>query len=196
MRRAVAYTLLATLAGCASAEPDYYVLQPVAGRADSSVTGSIEVRRPGLAGFLDRADVVVDGTSFRLTLGAGARWGEPLGDMIERVLSQDLAQRLPASQVFGEGGAIGVASDLRVDVDVQQFGGASGGTAILISEIVIERRHDHVVLGARHVQITAARQGSGAASLAAAMSDLLGQIADQISTDLAPMTGRSSLSRG
>jgi uncharacterized lipoprotein YmbA len=176
--------MMASLCGCRSAEPDYYVMQPRAGSADAAIARNIEIRRPGLAGFLDRADIVVDTGAFRLKLGSNARWGEPLGEMTERVLVEDLAQRLPASQVFGAGGAIGVDADLRIDLDIQQFGGQDDRMIVLTGEVIVERRHDHVVLRGRHVTLSVPAEGASAASLAAGMSTLLGMLADQIESDL------------
>jgi len=185
MKNAVRLFLLAALAGCSSAEPAYYVLRPLPGALHASVARSIEIRRPGLAGFLDRADLVIDDSSYRLQLGTASRWAEPVGEMVERVVAEDLAQRLPASHVFGEGGAIGIDADLRVDLDVQQFGGAAGGDVSLTAELVVERRHDHVVLVGRHIALSAPRTQAGEAGLAAAMSSLLAQLSDQLATDIA-----------
>ena len=90
-----ALLVLLAVAGCASPDPAYYTLRPVAGTAVPSGGGPVKLARPGLAGYLDRPEIVRNSATNRLTLQSGERWGEPVGDMIGRVLAEDMGQRLP-----------------------------------------------------------------------------------------------------
>ncbi len=173
-----------SLAGCASSDPAFYTLQPVPG---TPVTGSalgtarsVEVRKPGLAGYLDRSDVVLKSADYQLSVTSGARWAEPLGDMIGRVLTQDLSQRLPGTNVFAEDGAISADAESRVEVDIQRFDADGSGTVTLVAQIAVEAGRTHVPVASRHVVLTAPSGGPGAGQLAAAMSVLLGQLADAV----------------
>ena len=174
----------ALLAGCASPDPTYYTLQPVPGAPLQAGATTIEVRRPGLAGYLDRSDVVLKNAGYTLAVNGQLRWAEPLGDMIGRVLTQDLSQRLPGASVFSQSGAISADPQMRVEVDILTFDADASGAIVLNAEVAVERGITHQPLSARHVSMTAQPAGPGAANLVASMSGLLGGLADQIARDV------------
>ena len=180
----ISLTALA-LVGCSSPDPHFYTLQTVAGAAHAGSARIVEVRRPGLAGYLDRSDIVLQDSGYRLHVNSHDRWAEPLGDMIGRVITQDLAQRLPASSVFSEDGAISADPGLRVEIDVQRFDTNADGTLTLIAALAIERGRGHVPVQARTLTLSQPLSQQSAAGLAAAMSALLGQVADQVAADVA-----------
>jgi uncharacterized lipoprotein YmbA len=156
------------LAACgSSAEPTFYALAPSGGRAAAVQAHVIEVRRPGLAGYLDRSDIVGRVASYRLRVSSGERWGEPLGDMIERVLAQDLA------------------ADARVALDVQRFELGHDGEVTLAAQVVVEGKDEHSAIAARGFTLKARPDGSDTRPLVATMSSLLGQLADRIALLLA-----------
>jgi uncharacterized lipoprotein YmbA len=179
--RHLAWFAAVTLTACASADPTYYTLMAVPGPVLAGGPATIEVRRPGLAGYLDRSDIVLKSADYRLAVNSQLRWGEPLGDMVGRVLAQDLTQRLPGSSVYSESGAITADPSVRVEVDVQDFEAVAGGPVILNAEVAVEQGSSHRPLAARHVSLSADPAGPGAANLVATMSALLGQLADQLS---------------
>jgi uncharacterized lipoprotein YmbA len=172
------------LAGCASPDAQFYTLQPTKGTQATNpsltLAKNIEVRTPGLAGYLDRSDIVLKDADYRLGVNDQQRWAEPLGDMIGRVLTEDLAQRLPQNSVFGQGGAISADPDARVEVDIQRFDADAGGTVTLAAQIAIEARRNHTPLMTRHIMLTADPPAPGAAAMAATLSTLLGELADVI----------------
>jgi uncharacterized lipoprotein YmbA len=188
MRAAVcSFVLLLALGGCLSPEPRFFTLEPVTGAIVNAPSRIIEVRRPGLAGYLDRSSIVVKDSAYQLNMNSGTRWAEPLGDMIGRVLAQDLSQRLAGSTVYAESGAISATADLRVELDVQRFDRAGDGVVRLQGELAIEDGSFHHRISARPVALEAPAPGTDAASLAAAMSALLGQAADQVAREIASM---------
>jgi uncharacterized lipoprotein YmbA len=183
-KRTAFFLILAlTLAGCASPDPNFYTLNATSGATLTGAPASIEVRRPGLAGYLDRADIVLKNDSYTLSVNSQQRWGEPLGDMIGRVMAEDLTQRLPGSSVFDQSGAITANPDARVEIDILKFDPAGDGTVVLNAEYAIEAGTTHHPIAARHVSLSATPSGPGAAALAAAESGLLGTLADQIASD-------------
>jgi uncharacterized lipoprotein YmbA len=177
------------LAGCASSDPTYYTLQPAPGTPHPGPHLSIEIRRPGLAGYLDRSDVVLKSADYKLNVNSQIRWAEPLGDMIGRILAQDLSQRLPDSSVFTESGAISADPALRLEVDILNFDTDAAGAVVLNAQIALERGTTHSPLATRHVSLTAQPAGPGAGELAAALSGLLGQLTDEVAEDI----GRQAL---
>jgi uncharacterized lipoprotein YmbA len=183
MRRCGSLAIALALFACSSPDPNFYTLQPVPGTALAGTARIVEVRRPGLAGYLDRSDIVLQASGYELHTNSQDRWAEPLGDMIGRVVTQDLAQRLPGSSVFSENGAISADPGLRVEIDVQRFDTNADGTLTLIAALAIEQGRGHVPVRARTMNLSAPVQHS-AAGLAAAMSALLGQMADQVAADI------------
>ena len=173
------------LAACASPNPDFYTLQPTQGTVLSGPAQIIELRRPGLAGYLDRSDVVLKSSDYHIAINDQSRWAEPMGDMIGRVLAQDLSQRLPASSVFGQSGAITADPTLRVEVDIQRFDTGADGRVTLTAEVALESGRSHTPVKTRNVMLQAAPAAPGAANLAATMSGLLGQLADRVAQDVA-----------
>jgi uncharacterized lipoprotein YmbA len=172
------------LAGCTSPDPTYFTLQPTTGPTQTGPAATIEVRRPGLAGYLDRNNIVLKATDYKLSLNTQKQWAEPLGDMIGRVLTQDLSQRLPGRTVFGQSGAITANADLRVEIDIQNFDEDGSGEVVLNAQYAVEQGFTHRPLASQHVSLHAAPASPDAAALAATMSSLLGQLADQISARL------------
>jgi hypothetical protein len=176
------------LAGCTSPDPTLYTLAPAPGQTVTTKLRTIEVRKPGLAGYLDRSDIVLKYDAYKLTTNSQQRWGEPLGDMIGRVLTQDLTERLPGAGVFDQSGAITAYPDARLEVDILNFDPGASGEVTLNAAYALESGTGHHPIASRHVSLTAPSFGS-AASLAATMSLLLGQLADQIAHDAAaPVT--------
>ena len=67
--------------GCGSSpNTAYYTLAAVSGTVRQASLGTIEVRRPGIAGYLDRAEILAQWDDHRLRLAQNACWGEPITD--------------------------------------------------------------------------------------------------------------------
>ena len=168
------------LARCASPDPAFYTLRAVPGAALGGGPLTVKLARPGLAGYLDRSEIVRDSSSSRLRLSGGERWGEPLGDMIGRVLALDLSLRLPGSSVFTEAGAISVDAAATVEVDVQRLDADSSGVVVLLAQVAVQQSGGRRSTLARSVRLTATPTGPDTPELVSAMSVVLGQLADQI----------------
>ena len=87
----------------------------------------MELQRPGLAGYLDRPGIVRANSAVQLSVTTNERWGEPLGDLIGRILAENLNQRLPGSSVFTSSGSISAQPDARVELDVQRLDADASG---------------------------------------------------------------------
>ena len=181
MRRAPALLLAGLLAACASPNPRLYTLAVVPGApVKGTGPGSIELLRPGLAGYLDRADIVRSDSNFELQTASLERWGEPLGDMIARVLAQDLSQRLPGTAVFTESGALSSDPDLKLEIDVQRFDLDGSGKLVLVAQAAVSRGRTHDQVATRSFRLTIAPASGTTRDQAAAMSQALGQVADTL----------------
>jgi uncharacterized protein len=102
-RFSVAVYVAVLTAGCTSSPPmRFYTLTPVAPEvppeASSNIT-PVRLARVTVPGELDRAQLVRRIDPTRLQIDDQDRWAAPLDDMIRRVLSADLAQRLSPNLV-------------------------------------------------------------------------------------------------
>ena len=168
------------LARCASPDPAVYTLRAVPGQTRPGGPPAIKLARPGLAGYLDRPEIVRDSAANRLQLRSGERWGEPLGDMIGRVLAEDLSQRLTGSSVFTEAGSISVDPAATIELDIQRFDLDAGGTVVLQAQVAVEAGRSHDPIGTRSIRLTLPPASDSTSDLVGAMSALLGQLADGI----------------
>jgi uncharacterized lipoprotein YmbA len=166
----------------------YFVLSPVPASHPPEATASwahlVKVRRPAIAGYLDRAEIVSRVADYRLRVASGESWSEPFGDMIGRVLGEDLGERLRGSIVFSEASPISADPDAVVSVDIQRFDVGDDGDVTLRAEVAIERARDRATASVSNVDLKAHPRAAGTAALARAMSDLIGQLADRVALDL------------
>ena len=172
--------VLSGLWGCASPDPSVYTMRAVPGQPVGGGPAAVKLARPGLAGYLDRPEIVRDSAASRLQLNSGERWGEPLGDMIGRVLALDLAQRLPGSSVFTEAGTISVDPSATVELDVQRFALDTDGPVVLLVQVAVEQGRSHDPSATRSLRLTVQPAGTGTPELVAAESAAVGQLADQV----------------
>jgi uncharacterized lipoprotein YmbA len=180
MRRRAVLAAPLLLAGCLSPDPAYYTLRAVPGPTQEGGPQAIKLDRPGLAGYLDRPEIVRDSTANRLAIRAGERWGEPLGDMIGRVLAEDLTQRLPGSSVFTEAGSISVDPNVTIELDILRFDLDASGTAILLVQVAVEPGGRHDPSGTRSLRLTQRPASDATSDLVTSMSMLVGQLADAL----------------
>jgi uncharacterized protein len=175
------------LAACSSPEPTYYTLASVRGAAQGGAPSLVELRRPGLAGYLDRPEIVRTDAQYRLHVTDADRWGEPLGGMIARVVTENLVQRLPDAAVFTESGAISTQPDIVLEMDIQRLDADASGAVVLLAQVAV-RREGARAASANATTLRVSEKAAGAATqdLVAAMSRALAELCDRI----APMLAR------
>ena len=175
---------LALLTACTrSGDPRLYTLVPEKGRATYPTVTTIEVRRASIAGYLDRREIVRAVRDEQLDLAADAIWAEPLDAMIGRVLAMDLALRLPKSRVFSDSSSLAVVADARVDIEVQRF--EQGPDALVLRALVaLHRAAGSSPVSLHPLELEKRGALRGTESTVAAMSELLGRLADHIASTL------------
>lgn len=179
--RLLAMVVVAALAGCASPPTDLFTLAAVPGPATaSSRTHSVEVRRIGLAGYLDRPGIVRSNAQYRLQVSDRDRWGEPLGGMVARVFTEDLVARMPGTAVFTESGAISTQPDVVLELDIQRFDADASGDVVLLAQAAARRDAGGRPAVARTWRLTQHLPSDSTQDLVATMSALLGQLADRV----------------
>lgn len=190
MRRAAALLAIGLVTADCGSSPNavFYALSPTAGVTQLAALHAIRIRRPGIPGYLDRPEIVRRVVDSRLAVAASERWGGPLDEMIGRVLAQDVELRMPGSSVYSEDGSITVDPDATVEVDVRRFDIGKGGELTLVAEVAVERGSAHES-ASRGVQLSARPRADTTSEMVATMSDLLGQLADQVVVVLRGTTG-------
>ncbi len=167
--------------GCGVSPPStFYALSAESGTAQPSPVHTLKLRRPAIAGYLDRQVIVKTVVDHRLGLVDTDRWAAPLDEMLGRVLAQDVEQRLAGSVVFTEDGAITADANLTLEVDVRRFDVGDGGKVNLVAEVALEKGDAHASVGTRTVELQQVPRCPTTQALVAAMSDLVGKLADVI----------------
>jgi uncharacterized lipoprotein YmbA len=180
----VAGALPLALSGCASSPtPDLYTLAAQPGTVVPTRRLSLELRRVGLAGYLDRPEIVHGTIDYRLRVNDGDRWGEPLGGMLDRVLTEDLVQRLPQAAVFAESGAISTHPDTVLEIDIQRLDADGQGMLVLLSQVAV--RPDGQAATASTIRTTTPIAAATTRAQVAAMSTAIAGLADRIAAIVA-----------
>lgn len=182
-RRRFGVFLLA-LAGCASAEPEWYRLVAVPGRPLALPPLRIELRDVRLARALDRPGLPRAAGGTRLTVAGGERWAGPLDEMATQVLARNLAQRLPGSVVMSERDAIGGDAAVAVSVAIDRFEADAAGQALLSATFAIRRFGGPRTPREGRVEESVAPAGPGADALVQALSEVLARLADRLAATL------------
>jgi len=179
------FVLLAPLVGaaCGSPNPNYYSIVARSGPTVPAGPKVVAVKDIGLASYLDRREIVRSSEGYRLDIMSNDWWGEPLADMLGRVLVLELSQRLPGSSVYAERGAINVDPNAHVGVNVQRLDADKAGALVLIAQVAIEfnrpRRN-----AARNFTLSKPLPTPNIPGLVAAISDAVGELADGIAAML------------
>jgi uncharacterized lipoprotein YmbA len=175
---------LCLLAACTrSADPRLYTLVAAQGRDTHPTSATIEVRRPSIAGYLDRREVVRAVRSEQLDVANDANWAEPLDAMVGRVLAANLALRLPQSRVLTDLNSLGVVAELRIDTEVQRFEQGPEGL-VLRAAVALRRGAQTVPVSLDVIELRDKLDGGDTGAVVGAMNVLLGQLADRVASTL------------
>lgn len=184
--RVTTLVLALLLTGCAASPPArFYTLDPVAPLSNPPATAAltVQVAAVRIPGILDRQEMVRESAPETLELSDRNRWGAPLGQMMQRVLTQDLAARLPGSTLLGPT-ALPPAGSRIVAVDVLRFDAGPSGEIVLQGSWTLLAAGNDRPLASHSVNLASAGPIGDYAEQAAAMSRLLGRLADRIAAAL------------
>lgn len=196
LRRAVTVSVVATAvmaAGCSSSPPlRYYTLTEVPGTgrlAAPEDTVPVRLDRVTIPTELDRSQLVRRVDATRLQIIDGERWAAPLEDTIRRVLSDDLASRLPPSMVANPNEPSLGEKRQSLSVDIAEFYGDASCTVTLRAAWVLKQPDSQSSRGTEEARIPASGACSGVGALPTAMSQALGQLSDRIAAAVAHQQG-------
>lgn len=184
--RSLPVLLTLTLAACASSPPTrFFALDSVAPAATGGqerAGAPVKIDAVHIPPALDRESMVRGESGNQLEISSQDRWAGDLGETIRRVLTQDLASRLPAGMVIAPD-APAPASARGVVVDILTFQPRGAGEVVLDADwTLLEGTQSNPVLRrSEHLTTAAAPSAEGQA---AAMSTLLGRLADKIAAQM------------
>ncbi|HET8995185.1 MAG TPA: PqiC family protein [Acetobacteraceae bacterium] len=168
-------------AACASPNPALFTLAAEPGQTQGNGPKLVKVREVSLPHYMERSEIVRSTENYQLVVLPNDWWGESLSSMMNRVLVQDLSQRLPDSTVVSEIGAISGTPNAAVAINVLRFDADRSGAVVLDAEIAVNG-HPH---GNRRVHLTVPLAGPGTPALVSAMSAAIGKLADIVARMLA-----------
>jgi uncharacterized lipoprotein YmbA len=178
--RAAPGFLAAALAACTSPPAHYFRLAVVQGLVQGDAILTVGIRSVSIPAALDQNGIAKAAGAYHFEVYSNELWAEPLADMLQAAMVQDLAQRLPAATVIGSGGSIGAPTDVQIEINVLRFDPDSTGRVILNAQIAIRSDRDRWLT--RHFASSAAPAGPDAANIVATMSTLWGALADQVAS--------------
>ena len=198
MRKIVLAVILCTgLAGCGSSPPThFFTLDPVAGNTAKTMAGPpVQVNAVHMPPELDRLSMVRETSANALKVDEQNRWGAPLDDLARRVLVQDLSNRLPAGKVVPPD-TPPPDNALSLVVDISRFQPDASGNVTLDAVWTLTKGTPSKMLHRAAVHLSDNGGGTStdqqaAAQQAAAMSRLMGQLADRIAAALGTASGAS-----
>jgi uncharacterized lipoprotein YmbA len=174
-----------TLSGCLSANPNYYRLGMVPGPVVRGAPPSVEVRNMSIPGYLDRQGIVKRAGDFKLDIHTNDIWAEPLADMLQATMVQDLSQRLMGTTVIAAGGSIGANYDMLIETNILRFDPDPNGMMVLTAQVALRDGVSLQIVATTTIQHQAPANAPVVANIVASMSGLWGQAADDVSTLLA-----------
>jgi uncharacterized lipoprotein YmbA len=183
-RRAIAASLLAAvvLAACSSTPPKVYTLASVSGTAAGGRPVTASVSAVDIPKYLDRPQIVHRTGTVELDVAEFDRWGEPLANMVQRVLADDLTRRLPAGSVVTTSRTLSGDEDRTVELALGRFDPEADGTIVL--EAQWRSRHKEGKAKTETARITRRPADDSTAAEVQAMSDALGELSDRIAGGL------------
>jgi uncharacterized lipoprotein YmbA len=181
--------VLLLLASCGSSPTtNYYALAPVPPMSQPAacrVTGAAPFRFDSVTipGSIDRLAVVRSAGPNRLNVAEFDRWAAPLDDQLRRVLSDNLAQRLPSGRVIPPQAAIGSDAPRMIEVDIDRFDADLTGHIVLAADWSLVNGKMVTIRKTERIEVDA--DAIAYDSDVAAMSRALGTLADHIAASIA-----------
>ncbi|MEM5436013.1 PqiC family protein [Paraburkholderia diazotrophica] len=174
------------LAGCGHSMPTRYVSLSAAPTSAPLATHGIppvQLTAVHIPDVLDRLEVVTQISPNRLSINDGDRWGAPLAQMMRRTLAQDLTTRLPAGS-FVLPDAPAPPDTRTLVVTVLDSEANANGTLTMQAGWTLLSGHPPGVILARQATLTSEMTNRDAPAQAAALSRILGELADRIAESI------------
>jgi uncharacterized protein len=188
--RAAASLAVALTAACSSPEPVLYTMAAAPGAAQMRGPRVVLVQPVAVAHFLERSQIVRSSEDYKLAVMSNDWWGEPLASMLNRVLIEELSQRLPQSTVIAENGAVSARPDATVELNILRLDEDSAGNLVLQAQASVRATgNKEPLLHTFHFSV--APPSPGVPGEVAAISTAVGRLADGLAAMLASLPVRA-----
>jgi uncharacterized lipoprotein YmbA len=181
------------LAGCGSSPPlHYYTLTEIPASGQPSVADNstpIRIDRVTIPTELDRSQIIRRIDPTRLEIVEGDRWAAPLDETIRRVLSNDLASRLPPGAVANPNEPSIGEKRQSLAVDISEFYGDTTCAVTLRAAWSLKLTDSQALHGNEEIKAPPAGNCSGTSTFPAGMSQALSQLSDRIAAAVARKGG-------
>jgi uncharacterized lipoprotein YmbA len=176
------------LCGCGSSPPTrFYILNQIAPSAAAAPAAAssiaVRVEPPALAPEIDRPELVTRSGPNRVHVAGSQRWAAPLRGQIRRVISDDLAARLPAGLVADPDEPATNEPRRTLTLEIEEFYGDDSCAVSLRAGWALANPKVNVLHGSEQVRIPGSAPCSG--ELPAAMSRALAVLADRLALVIA-----------
>jgi uncharacterized protein len=186
MRSPILFLAALMLAACGSSpKTHYFTLSSVPSGQErtASMATPVTVAAVHVPQSLDRNEMVRAIGDNTVEISDQERWTAPLGEMARRVLSEDLAERLPRDKVVLPD-APAPPQTAQIVVSLAEFGSdPSGKVALAGSWSLLDGERGKLLLR-QDIALQTAAKDTGGSGEAAAMSELLGELASDIAKTL------------
>ncbi len=177
----------ALLLACSASPPTrYYTLSEINGRAPVPAASNpiaVRVEPVAIPPELDRLEIVSREGPNRVHIAESELWAAPLDEQIRRILSDDLAARLPPQLVVDPDEPATTQPRRLLSVTIAQFYGDASCAVTLRAGWTLRNPRAGSRRGTEEVQIPASAPCAGA--LPAAMSRALAALADRLAPVIA-----------
>lgn len=180
---------LALVTACGSSPPTrYYQLEERVSQTDSlsSSTLSVRVGPVYIARYLQQPNIVTRQDDYQVSVAEFDRWVEPLEQSIGRILTTNLSDTLNSNWVheFGVGNDAIELFDYQVLITITRFDVDANNIATLKTQWNLVTPRPSVTLLAKRTVLTRQVSSSSYSSQAAALSDLISELAKEIAGDI------------
>ncbi|PAU70971.1 PqiC family protein [Vreelandella alkaliphila] len=178
------FGLCILLSACASSvtPPSRYMLPSEnAVSSPSQPIGTLQVRSPRLAHYLDVDGIVMQLDDITLNEAREHQWAESIGRQLERVLRAQLSQELTSIQVVHADGNAPEALTLLLEVD--QFQGRHDGRAVTSGQWQL-RGADNNLLALKSFSAETELQQDGYPALVRSLGESWDKVALQIANEI------------
>ena len=175
-----------TLSGCGRSPPTRYVTlhaEPADTPLSTAHVTPVQLTAVHIPAELDRPQVVTQLSPNQLAVDETDRWGAPLAQMVRRTLAQDLMTRLPAGSVILPDAPAPPGTRTLVVTVLDSEADASGTMTLQAAWSVLTGDPPRETL-TQQATLSSAMTNRDAPAQAAALSHILGQLADRIATSL------------
>lgn len=186
--------LLAACAGT-SAPTQFYTLagtvEAPAAPAQAGKRLSIGIGPVILADYLDRPQIVVRGSPYKVALADFDQWAAPLDTAMPTVLAGNLASLLPQDNVVIVPQPYPIALDYQVRININRFDVDQAGNAVTEAQWQIFDVKKSAVVATRNSTLREAG-GAGTEAAVAALSRTLGALSREMAKAIASASGKPS----